>query len=907
MGLPATMRELLDRGGVILAANARAARALHLRYAEAMQAENAGAWRTPRILDLHSWFVEQWLAVVLTGAEGRVLLTELQEHALWESLIEPTLTGISLIEPAHMASLAQQAYALLAEYNQLQRLDDSMWLPEANSEPEVFRSWARSFQRECTRHHWLPRCKLIGAITHALRWGMLPTPPEIGWLGFDRATPAEADLQSVLESLGTRQHVLSWKIEPQSPPRLYTAQSEKEETAACAAWVRGQLESNPKARIGILLPDLESRRPQLERDLYRTLSPAHLPITAGASPNLPFEFSLGQPLAQVPLVHAALLLLRWLHRPLMQQEISWLLLSSTLGSAQGSGAREALANLDRSLRNRSCAPPEMSLESFLRHPQHGFPAVRALAHDLAAMLEQHRRNVRDASPGEWVRRVAHLLHTARWGERADASSLLFQAREAWERLLDAVAALDFANRTLSFPKFLNTLEQAAQDTIFAAESADAPVQVMGAYAASGQSFDAVWFLCATDAAWPIPGRPNPLLPLALQRDAGMPHASPAEDTALAHRAMERVAAGAGEVIYSWAEMSDEAAQRPSSLVNQFAPATVTIPARSQPPIALETVQDNHWIPFSGGAVASGGQMALKRQANCPFQAFVFQRLQVRELSIAGRGLSPSDRGRLLHKVMELIWSKEAEPHLSSHADLRSAMMTGTLRPLVAAHTEAAMRWLNPAHGDAWQRAYLKAEKERTVSLVLDWLEIESERQPFQVAQVEQKIDLVVGGLALKVRADRIDEVPGGKLLIDYKTGEVSTAGWDGPRPDQPQLPLYAAFGNTPDLVGAVFAQTRWPKKKMMFKGRVEDARVSLCATLKDKDPLLTDRYTPETVEQWRDTLEHLSASFVRGEAQVDPHIYPQSCQYCELHGLCRVSESRAFDAAQDAADEEESE
>ncbi|HEX6771752.1 MAG TPA: PD-(D/E)XK nuclease family protein, partial [Acidobacteriaceae bacterium] len=719
MGLPATMRELLDRSGLILAANARAARALHLCYAESMQAENAGAWRTPRILDLHSWFVEQWQAVVLTGAEGRVLLTELQEHALWESLIEPTLTGISLIEPAHMASLAQEAYALLAEYNQLQRLDDAMWLPEANSEPEVFRSWARSFQRECTRHHWLPRCKLIGAITHALRWGMLPTPPEIGWLGFDRATPAEADLQSVLESLGTRQHVLFWKIEPQSPPRLYTAQSEKEETAACAAWVRGQLESDPKARIGILLPDLESRRPQLERDLYPTLSPAHLPITAGASPNLPFEFSLGQPLAQVPLVHAALLLLRWLHRPLMQQEISWLLLSSTLGSAQGTGAREALANLDRSLRNRSCAPPEMSLESFLRHPQHGFPAVRALAHDLAAMLEQHRRNVRDASPGEWVRRVAHLLHTARWGERADASSLLFQAREAWERLLDAVAALDFANRTLSFRKFLNTLEQAAQDTIFAAESAEAPVQVMGAYAASGQSFDAVWFLGATDAAWPIPGRPNPLLPLGLQRGAGMPHVSPAEDTALAHRAMERIAAGAGEVIYSWAEMSDEAAQRPSSLVNQFAPATVTIPDRSQPHIALETVQDNHWIPFSGGAVASGGQMALKRQANCPFQAFVFQRLQVRELSIAGRGLSPSDRGRLLHKVMELIWSKEAEPHLSSHADLRSAMMTGTLRPLVAAHTEAAMRWLNPAHGDPWQRAYLKAEKERTVSLVLD--------------------------------------------------------------------------------------------------------------------------------------------------------------------------------------------
>lgn len=901
------MRELLDRGGIILAANARAARALHLRYAEAKQAEHGSAWPTPRILDLHSWLAEQWNSLLMTGTEGRILLNELQETALWERLIEPQLAGISLIEPARMAMLAQQAYALLAEYNQLARLNDAIWLPEPNSEPEVFRSWARSFQRECARHGWLPRSELAGVITHAIRFGMLEPPPELGWLGFDRAVPAEADLRMVLESLGTRQQELTWNTEP-TPPCLYTAQSENQETIACAAWARRRLEENPKARIGILMPDLESRRAQLERDLYRLLSPAQFPITAGASPNLPFEFSLGQPLAQVPLVHAALLLLRWLDRPLLQQEISWLLLSSTLGAALRSGARESLAHLDRRLRGVKCAPPELSLEEFLRHPGHGVPAVRELAHDLAAMLEQHRRPLRDASAGEWVRRIAHLLHTARWAERADASSLLFQAREAWDRLLDTIATLDLVNRPLSFRRFLTTLERAAQDTIFAAESTGAPVQVMSAYAASGQSFDAVWFLGATDAAWPIPGRVNPLLPLALQRDAGMPHASPAEDTALAHRAMERIAAGAGQVIYSWAVMSDEAMQRPSALVSHFAPIAVTNPEPSQSPVTLDTIQDDRWVPFpADAAVSSGGQLALKRQANCPFQAFVFQRLQVRELSVAGHGLSPADRGNLFHKVMELIWSDKEDPHLSSHADLLHAMAAGTLRPLVATRTDDAMRWLDPAQTDAWQRAYIKAEKERTVNLVMDWLDVESQRQPFQVAQVEQKIAPVVGGLALSARADRIDEVPGGKLLIDYKTGEVSTAGWDGPRPGEPQLPLYAVFGNTPDLVGAVFAQTRWPKDKMQFKGRIQDARASLCATLKDKDPLLAEPYTPELVEGWRETLENLSAKFVRGEAQIDPHVYPKSCQYCELHGLCRVAESRAMDAALDAEDDEDSE
>ena len=71
------------------------------------------------------------------------------------------------------------------------------------------------------------------------------------------------------------------------------------------------------------------------------------------------------------------------------------------------------------------------------------------------------------------------------------------------------ASLDFANEPLDFESFLKTLERTAQETIFAPVSQDAQVQVMGVYAASGQSFDAVWFLGATDSAWPASGRQIP--------------------------------------------------------------------------------------------------------------------------------------------------------------------------------------------------------------------------------------------------------------------------------------------------------------------------------------------------------------------------------------------------------------
>jgi len=901
------MRQLLDRGGVILTANARAARALHLRYAESRLTEGVVAWLTPQIIDLHSWLSEQWKSLLLTGTEDRVLLNELQELVLWQRIMTPTLADRTLIEPAHMAKLAQEAYSLLATHNALARVNDPLWMAEQSAEPEVFRQWARSFQQECTRHRWIARCELTEAVTYALRFGAMAPPKEMGWLGFDRPTPAEQGLQAALIARGTTQQMLAWRMEQRVLPALYAAKNDKDETIACATWVRNRLEANPKARIGILLPDLANRRSQLERDLSTLLNPQQFAITAGAAPALSFEFSLGQPLAQVPLIHAALLLLRWLRQPLTQQEVSWLLLSSTLGAAQGDASRDALAHLDTKLRNARCAPPEITLEAFLHRPQTGVLAARSLHHNLTAMLQEHRRAARRATAGQWVRHITSLLLTARWSDHSNRSSLLFQGRETWDRMLDNVASLDFANSLFSYQDFLKTLERAAQEMIFAPESEDAPVQVMGAYAASGQSFDCAWFLGATDTAWPTCSRPNPLLPIALQREFGMPHASAADDHAVARRAMERIVEGCGEIVCSYAQMSDDALQRPSALVSDFAPAEIASEAETSVPIPLETVGDDHWIPFTHTAVVPGGHMPLKRQADCPFQAFIFHRLHARELAIAGRGLSPGDRGTLVHKIVEGIWSKDlgGYTHLTSQADLHRATSAGTLRPLVAEHAAAAIRSIGAENTERWQRAYLKAEEERAIDLVMDWLAVECARQPFEVLTVEEKATIQVGDLALNVRADRIDRIPGGKLLVDYKTGEVSTASWEGARPEQPQLPLYAAFGDAKGLIGAVFAQVRWPKPQ--FKGRVSNARANLSDVLDAKDPLVAAPYTEDVVEEWRGTLLNLAESFVRGEARVDPHVYPKSCQYCPLAGVCRVAECRGTPVRGDSVEEEEAE
>ena len=73
------------------------------------------------------------------------------------------------------------------------------------------------------------------------------------------------------------------------------------------------------------------------------------------------------------------------------------------------------------------------------------------------------------------------------------------------------------------------MERALDETLFAPESQDAPIQIAGPAESAGLAADAIWFMGASEDAWPACGRRHPLLPFEVQREAGMPHARPQLD------------------------------------------------------------------------------------------------------------------------------------------------------------------------------------------------------------------------------------------------------------------------------------------------------------------------------------------------------------------------------------------
>jgi RecB family exonuclease len=207
-------------------------------------------------------------------------------------------------------------------------------------------------------------------------------------------------------------------------------------------------------------------------------------------------------------------------------------------------------------------------------------------------------------------------------------------------------------------------------------------------------------------------------------------------------------------------------------------------------------------------------------------------------------------------------------------------------------------------GDSWMQAYLESEQRRLLVRLNEWMSHEMKRQPFHVEKREEKLaDVSVGALKLNLRADRIDALKDGShLLIDYKTGEVALSQWQGERPDEPQLPLYAAYGNIEDVSGLLFAQIR--AGQTGFVGRVADAQ-NFSTDAAEIRSLANQPYDESMRDHWQDALLQLATEFLEGEASVDPKHSAKTCRYCQFPGLCRVAETERVPGIGDAEGDDE--
>jgi probable DNA repair protein len=888
-GIDAWLRD----GGLLVTASDRAARAIASAFHRARRAEGLLAWPAPDIQDWNSFVRTARERRVLGHADPRVLLNPMQEQAIWAQIAGSGDHAAALLEgPRHrLAALAMEAHELLATYapRLLSRAARGGWQQDAGA----FSAWLDAFDETCSAGNLLSPARLPLELMPLLESEAASRPPLL-LAGFDRMLPVQ---RALFDAWGNWHEAVA--AEPATSVSFYEAKNAQSELAACALWCTRRLAANPQARLLVVTQDASKRRGEIER--------AFLENNSGADQSRRFEFSLGVPLSQVAPPKAAHLLLRWLTAPLAEHELDWLFSTGYAATARESSALQS--DLLK-IRRRSQQQPDWTLKAFagaLQRIGAAEDSVSTATAWLNRVSEAQRRLAdlarRPQSPLDWAELVPHLLESIEFAKPNPLSSAEFQAFRRWQQAVETVGSLGFDGRRVAWQDFLSALARTLDQTLFSPESLNAPILIAGPAESAGLTADAVWFLGASEDAWPASGATHPLLPLEIQRQAEMPHAMPQLDWDLAQTVTTRLLASACEVNFSHARQNESIEARPSRLIVQLAgppqplPPELAVPP--SPPSIAVPFEDFSRIPFPHQTV-KGGANVLTYQSQCPFKAFATARLDAQAWEPAEACLTPSQRGSLLHEVLHSIW-KGPPDGIRSLADLQKL---SDIKSFVSSHVQRVLQeTLRPELRDRMPRRYLELEAQRLTALITEWLAFEATRVSFEVAETETGRTIELEGLIFKLRLDRIDQLKDGTLLvIDYKSGNVSPNSWDLPRPDDVQLPLYAGFAlDREPLGGLVFAKVR--PGETSFAGRAFNATATLLPGLGKTTALARNPLTAEQLIDWRAAIEELARNFLVGRAEVDPRESPKTCERCGLQTLCRVQESRV--ALEDEGEDEE--
>lgn len=881
----------ITKGELVITANNRLRN--HMLRAYAKQ-HHQRVWITPAIYSLGQWVDLQWSRLQRKGcaASAHQIVNNLQRQCLWENIITQSPLATELLQAEPLAQAADSALRSL-ELWQLTEEDVRQAEPFQSqvSNSYCWLNWMGEFRASLSSLGFITQEHAIAILINSFKQRLLPQEPVIHLAGFDDIPPLHQDL---VNNAAVQLNTINAMTASAQVVRTETSTSEQEIRSA-ALWSKAQLEQHPEAMIGIIVPNLGQCRDQVERIFTEVFEPlAALPDQPRYT--LPFNFSAGTPLGATPIICATLDLLE-LHKPTWELEsICFLLFSPFFGDAEGEWVlRTHLVNALRKLGKFHLSLSDLRYFCQKVSTQLGLAESPTSLSARLLQLENYRRqSYGKQSAVYWSEFFQAQLQLLGWPGSRRLDSQEHQQLSQWNSLMENFAQLDNTGVQFSYLGAVQQLRTIAGKTPFQAQTPHSPIQILGALEGAGLQFSHCWVLGLHHRQWPPVPAPNPLLPIQLQRAHQMPHASAERELEFARALTSHYRQCAPQVIFSSAHVDDDNELSPSALIrdlpctpiNQLLNHEVSASAANYALIAshqtLELVSTaNAPVLDPANESVRGGANIFKEQAACPFNAFARLRLGATAIEPPVAGFSPIERGNLLHDALARIWRS-----LKTQSALL-ALDENSINALVHTHTQASIDAIKQKRGNSLGAVYAQLEQERLQQLILTWLELEKTRPGFSVVAIEQDVEIKFGGLPLKLRIDRIDqlEASGEFILIDYKTGNPNVKGWQGQRMDEPQLPLYAV--TSASTVAAIsFAQVNAKAMKWLGTGELQLPHPGIDT---GKIPW------QEQLQTWAQDLQQLAQQFIQGDARVD-HKNATAIQYAEdLLPLNRLLEQPAIE------------
>ncbi len=844
----------LSNNTLVLTANNRLSTWLIQQF-NAKQTQHT--WETPNILPMQTWLANQWNTALLRGETNKRLLTPFQEKLLWQQIISDNHEN-ALLHIGNTANNAQHAWRLFCEWELQKEIAEF----DETENCKQFCCWIDSFLIACDENQCLSPSLLTHDITRLFQTKFLAAPKQIFLLGFLEKTPVLTHLINVLNENGTRVEEINLVHSNQSSQRV-ALQDTETEIITMACWAKATYQKHKK--IACIVPELNQHRVMIER-VFGEVFQDQKDI---------FNISSGMPLSNEPVIEIALSILELNAKKIMINDFGHLLRSPFIVDAENQISNRAL--LDESIRaigNITYSLSELSDIITEKMDATLYQTIRQLL---------DRKTPEKQTPSAWSKTFIDQLKIWGWPGERTLNSREFQAVEHFKKALNTFARLEsIIPRTNTFTG-IQTLRQLCASTLFQPQTTTTPIQILGMLEMNGLTFDDAWIMGLDHLHWPSKPRPNPLLPIKLQRQYKIPHASSERELDFCKLMTKQFLNCAQNIICSYPKQNLDFKLTTSSLIQHLPdividdlkiPHTKSTEEKLLASESIEKIIDNQAAPISETEKVRGGTSIFKLQAACPFRAFAALRLQSESISEPEIGLNASDRGLLVHKTLELFWrvTKTHEKLITSTSHENESLVIWCVNKSIAETLEN--RHIS--------KSLMTLEKQRLKKLIIEWLEIEKTREPFVVIAQEKWQKATIGKISFRMKADRIDQLSNQTYaLIDYKTGKTNINQWFGERLDEPQLPLYAICEKEP-IKAIAFAQLN--VSDIRFKGvGIED---NLLPGVKKLAGIDWD----EQIKQWTVELTNLANAFYNGDAMVDPKNLNLTCRYCDLHTLCRIYE-----------------
>ena len=899
----------IPKNAIVICATARLSRGLQDAHQQEKISQGLLQWQAPAILTLGLWLdglVNEGLLLGEIDAFSlpKFTLSAVAEKLLWEEAIANVLQkneASALFDISSLAQSAIEANKLLIEW----QLDESeLKNTFQTEETRQFLRWRHEFQRLCSHHNTLEASRLLLLQISNLEKAQLNLPAHIIFAGYDRFTPLEKRLlqnlkeQNVSIELWQHQTNQTNQVENLITKQIALTDSDAECRAA-VAWAKNTLALNPHAQLAIISHVLGNIRSKLSYLLDDTFHPETLHPSHYEAPRC-YDFSLGLPLTQYPIINSAISLLKLSipHTSLTQAICDALLQDVYFCHA---GELDARAQLDARLRKklgRTFSFSQLINQTHL-----------AIAQGLeVTQLHQYLTQIKSLTdtwqskqkPSAWALSFIALLETSHWSTSRDLSSYEHQTKQAWLRVLNEFTTLDLLLGNINANEALQRLTQLTHNAMFQPEAkGETHIQLLGLLETVAVQLDGIWVLGMNDNNWPPAAKPNPLLPAQLQRTNGTPNACAQVQSDFANLIHQRLIKSASTVIFSYALKDGDRELRPSPTIKEISVNTEQLSSATNKslktiaeilsvPATMQKLDDHIAPAVSENEKVRGGSGLLKAQAICPAWAFYQYRLSAIALEDPIDGLGSLARGTLVHAVLQCFWQDCQNlmtlKAMTSHefeVAIESAVVAG-----IAQYCAEQVLVMPPQ--------IVALEQYRLKQLLSTWLTLELDRADFSVQACEKEISLDIAGIQVKVVIDRIDALNDGNLvIIDYKTGNSSdTKSWADDRISEPQLPIYASIAlHNEHIVAICFGKVR--QDNCLFAGVAEDDNI--LPQVKSLDSLRANstfkRFAGwgDLITHWKTSLNAIAQEIKNGEAAVK-FKDENALAFCEVKPLLRLPE-----------------